>query len=171
MRLCESRGGGRGAGWRHAVRRDDDLRQGGDAHGVSSSAASRRAISLPALAASRHAAGGVSASRTNWCGRPSPSGTAWCRIELATTARASYLEAVGSLGWLKPSAAHTDAARGRLRLAEDALSAARGAAALLADQAHYARHNVSNATAAVRTAALRVIASETLENLIGGATL
>ena len=70
----------------------------------------------------------------------------------------------------KPSAAHTDAARGRLRLAEDALSAARGAAALLADQAHYARHNVSNATAAVRTAALRVIASETLENLIESAT-
>ena len=56
-----------------------------------------------------------------------------------------------------------------MRLAEDALAAARGAKGLIEDQAHYARRNVANAQAAVRSAALKALAAEELEGLITAA--
>ena len=59
-----------------------------------------------------------------------------------------------------------DAARGKLRLCEDALQAARGARALIDDKLHYAKNDLANAERAVHAAALRVIASEQLETLI-----
>jgi hypothetical protein len=58
------------------------------------------------------------------------------------------------------------AARGNLRTAEDALSAARGAKALLEDKLHYAKRSLANAETAVRSAAVRVLGSETLEALL-----
>jgi hypothetical protein len=70
----------------------------------------------------------------------------------------------------EPAGITTGAARGALRTAEDALNAARGASALLADQLHYAKPNLVNAEGAVRSAALRVIAAEQLEDLIEVAT-
>jgi hypothetical protein len=63
----------------------------------------------------------------------------------------------------------TGAARGNLRTAEVALSAARGAKALLDDQFIDARRAVANAETAVLAAALRVLGAEELETLIESA--
>jgi hypothetical protein len=60
----------------------------------------------------------------------------------------------------------TGAARGALRQAEDGLQAARGARALLDDQLIDARRSLTSAEAAVRRAALAVLAEEELEPLI-----
>jgi hypothetical protein len=59
-----------------------------------------------------------------------------------------------------------DAARGKLRLCEDALQAARGARALIEDKLHYAKSSLANAHAAVSSAALRVIAAEEFEDTL-----
>jgi hypothetical protein len=63
----------------------------------------------------------------------------------------------------------TGAARGNLRTAEVALSAARGAKALLDDQFIDARRAVANAETAVLAAALRVLGADELETLIESA--
>ncbi len=70
----------------------------------------------------------------------------------------------------EPAGVTVGAARGGLRTAEDALQAARGAKGLIDDQLHYAKPSLVNAEAAVRRAALVVISSEELENLIELAT-
>jgi hypothetical protein len=62
-----------------------------------------------------------------------------------------------------------DAARGKLRLCEDALQAARGARALIDDKLHYAKSSFANAHAAVSSAALRVIAAEEFEDTLAAA--
>jgi hypothetical protein len=59
--------------------------------------------------------------------------------------------------------------RGNLRTAEDALTASRGAKQLLDDELLTARRAAGLAEAAVRSAALRVLAAETLEDLIESA--
>ena len=92
-------------------------------------------------------------------------------IEESETGAVTWLAASLTGARAEAAGITADAARGRLRLAEDALHTARGAKALIEDKAHYARLNVTSAEAAVRGAALRVLAAEELEALITTAAL
>jgi hypothetical protein len=87
---------------------------------------------------------------------------------MAAAERAAVTRLAASMTGTRPEAVPITqgAARGGLRSAEDSLSAARGARALLDDQLHYAQRNVADADAAVRSAALRVLGKEELENLL-----
>jgi ribosomal protein L37AE/L43A len=82
------------------------------------------------------------------------------------TAEQAAIERAAGQRTARSSDLSVDGARGRLRLAEDGLSAARGARGLIDDRLHYAQSNLTNATAALRTAALRVLAKGELEPLL-----
>jgi hypothetical protein len=147
-----------------------------EAHDAGASAPEPRAALGDALAARAEAATALGALEAAATAAVTALSAAQSRHDAAVAAvadaeRTAVARAAAALtgGPIPASAMTSGAARGNLRTAEDALAAARGARALLDDQAMDARRNLTNAAAAVRSAALRVLAAEEFEDTLTAA--